>query len=79
MIANVRKIVYRNGSWVVTIPAAQAADKRVEDGMPGEWRSFPMTEEEWQRIRREHPNALVLIPGEAEKSRGATSAFRSGK
>lgn len=69
MTANARKIVHRHRSWFVVIPSGLAADKRIKDGTQGEWRSFPTTEEEWQRIKRDHPNALVLIPvlPEAEK------------
>jgi hypothetical protein len=70
MTGNARKISYRNKSWVVTIPAALAADKRLDHGMIGEWRSFPGTEEEWRRIQREHPNALVLIPRASHKPAG---------
>ena len=34
----------------------------IQNGQDCEWILFPKTEDEWQRIRREHPNALVLIP-----------------
>jgi len=61
---NVRSIRRRSGSLMVAIPSSMAADKQIEPGSQAEWRSFPQSEEEWARMRREHPNALVLIPRE---------------
>jgi len=66
---NVRIARLRNGSIVLTLVPGLAADKGIGHGTPVEQRSFPQTEEEWQRIRREHPNALVLIPWGSEEGR----------
>lgn len=63
---NIRVARLRNGSIVLTLVPGLAADKGIGHGTPVEQRSFPQTEEEWGRIRRENPNALVLIPREAE-------------
>jgi len=62
---NVREVRDRNGSLVVTLVPGLARDKGMVNGVLVEQRSFPQTEVEWARIRREHPNALVLIPVEA--------------
>ena len=62
MTSNVRKVQYRNRSYWVTIPPAMVADKRIE-GL-AEWRSLPTNEDDWRRMLREHPGALVLIPVE---------------
>ena len=62
MTSNRRKVQYRNRSFWVTIPPALAVDKGIQAQSYIEWRSFPLAGDDWERIRKEHPNALVMIP-----------------
>ena len=65
MPGNERKV----GGGRISIPPALAKDKGIREGDMCEWRSFPTTEDEWQRIKREYPRTLVLIPPTPEKER----------